>query len=521
MKKLHSSSILITSVIWLIFLGTTFINVGSLDHPFTSNDKINTENIHHKIYSQHFDKNNIVLKFGVLADIHIQGNNRPPSKKFASALKQLLTKANGNLDALLIAGDLTDYGLPSQVSDLKRIMYNSGLNLTKTRFIFALGNHEYYNHQLKGALWKGGYLFRDIFGNKVYKGATRKEIKAGDYHTTVNGYDFIAVNCSQYEGGVKYLSSDINWLKKQLKIAASNHPGKPVFVVSHPMITGTNFGSNEGAYWAGKDLYNVFMNYPQVIYFCGHLHFPENDERSIWQGDFTTIGVGSTFYCSNHPKDDKNGNTFIDIKRGFETDDARETSQGLFVEVDKQSNVKIVRMDFANEEEIKSPWIIPAPQKDKSQLSYYTLQQEIKNLAGISPYFPHDASVKIIYKNNDEFKIMFTQAKDNDMVYSYRISFVGVNTNKILKTISTLSDFYLHAKPEEMASYLTRTIKNADSVLSPFGINYANDYYLNIVAIDCFGKTSKPLISKIINNSTFKNEEKQKSGYSSDFRKNE
>ena len=337
-------------------------------------------------------------------DIHIQGNNRLPSKKFASALKQLIAKANGNLDALLVAGDLTDYGLPSLVTDLKRIMDNCGLNLNKTRFIFALGNHEYYNHQLKGAPWKGGYFFRDIFGDKVYRGATRKEIKAGDYHTTVNGYDFIAVNCERYEGGVKYLNSDINWLKKQLKMAASNHPGKPVFVASHPMIKGTNFGSNEGTYWAGKDLYNVFEKYPQVIYFCGHLHFPENDERSIWQGDFTTIGVGSTFYCSNHPKDDENGSTFIDIKSGFETGDARETSQGLFVEVDKESNVKIIRIDFANKEEIKNPWIIPAPEKDKSQLSYYTPHQEVKNLAGISPYFPYGASVKIDYKNNDEFK---------------------------------------------------------------------------------------------------------------------
>ena len=41
-------------------------------------------------------------------------------------------------------------------------------------------------------------------------------------------------------------------------------------------------------------------------------------------------------------------------------------------------------------------------------------------------------------------KIKFTQAKDNDMVYSYRISFIERNTNKTIKTISTLSDFYLH-----------------------------------------------------------------------------
>jgi hypothetical protein len=238
-----------------------------------------------------FDENNVVIKFAAISDTHMQGTNGIPSQKLATALDQLNNKANGNLDALFVTGDLTDYGLPEQITELKRVFDNSKIDFHKTKFIFAIGNHEYYNHQLKGAVWNGGYLFKDVFGDEVYQGATDQEIKDGDYHAVVNSYDFIAVNCVQYDGGVKYADSDIAWLKDQLKIAAAERPGKPIFVGSHPNITGTNLGSNEGDYWACSDLYDILKNYPQVIYFCGHLHFPENDERSIWQGDFTTIGV--------------------------------------------------------------------------------------------------------------------------------------------------------------------------------------------------------------------------------------
>jgi hypothetical protein len=447
-----------------------------------------------------FDSNNVVLKFAAISDTHMQDSNGTPSKKLAAALDQLNTSANGFLDAVLISGDLTDYGLPKQVVELKRVFDNSKVDLTKTRFVFAIGNHEYYHSQLDGAAWTGGYLFRDVFGDEAYNGATDAEITAGDYHTIVNGYDFIVVNCVQYNGGIKYADSDINWLKTQLVQAAANHPGKPIFVSSHPNITGTNLGSNEGAYWNGSDLYSVFKDYPH-IFFCGHLHFPEQDERSIWQGDFTTVSVGSTYYCSNHSTDDETGNTFIDITSGFETDDALKTSQGLFVEVDKNSNVRINRLDFANKEEIKKPWLIPSPKEDKSHLLYYTPAQEAETFGKTAPAFPTGAAFKELSKNyrlKQKYQFQFTQAIDSDMVYSYQVSFIDKATDTVIKEISTLSDFYLHAKPSEMSSPLVKTIYWADSILAPFGTAYKKEYYVKVVAVNCFGKKSEPIYSNSV-----------------------
>jgi predicted MPP superfamily phosphohydrolase len=451
-----------------------------------------------------FDESNVAIKFAALSDTHIQGTDALPSKKLTSALNQVNTKAGGNLDAIMITGDLTDYGLPEQVTELKRVFDNSKVNLNVTNFIFALGNHEYYNSQLKNAVWNGGYLFKDVFGSQAYKGATDTEIKSGDHHTVINGYHFITVNCAQYDGGVQYLASDIAWLRTQLIAAEADDPGKPIFVGSHPNITGTNLGSNEGAYWNGTDLYAVLKDYPQSIYFCGHLHFPENDERSIWQGDFTTVGLGSVYYGSVQATDE-NGSPYLDITSGNQTTNSMQVSQGLYIEVDKNNNVEITRMDFTNKKDIKTPWIIPSPKADKSQLLYYTPQQEAMN--NTAPSFPAGATIKETSKEFGKYGLEFTQANDNDLVFCYQVSFIDKGTEKVIKQVSTYSDFYYTANPSDMSSTIQKTIYDANTVLAPFSLTYDKAYYIKIVALDSFGLKSVPLISNVIggtssNNST-------------------
>lgn len=440
-----------------------------------------------------FDDNSVVVKFAALSDIHIHGTDGLMSKKFATALDQLNTKADGSLNALMVTGDLTDNGLPDQIQEFKKVIDNSKVDLNKTRFIAALGNHEYYNKN--GAPLTGGYVIKDVFGDQAYQGATDQEIKDGDYSTVVNGYHFIIVNCTKYDGGVAYKDSDIAWLKTQLAAAAADDPSKPIFVGSHPMITGTNLGSNRGTFGAGPDLYTVLKEYPQTVYFAGHLHCPETDERTIWQGDFTTVSVGSLYYCSLD-RTDENGNPFIDIGSDGQTQNSMDASQGLYIEVDKNNNVKITRMDFLNKKDIKNPWIIPSPKADKSNLLYYTPEQEASG--NTAPYFPAGATIKEISKQYSKYKFEFTQAKDNDMVRSYEISFYDKATDKVLKQVSCYSDYYYKPSGADMAPTLVQSIYDADNVLSPFGCSYNKDYYIKIVAVDCFGLKSEPLISDVI-----------------------
>lgn len=482
-----------------LFVLSLALTVNAVLRDNNSDGKVVTS-LQSSLRSFQFDENNIAIKFAAISDIHIKGFNEEPSQKFAAALEQLYFRAGGELDAIFVTGDLTEYGLPEQVTELKRIIDESKVDLNKTKFIFAIGNHDYYNHLNKGVEWTGGYLFKDVFGDKIYFGATNDEIIAGNHHAVVNGYDFIVVNCAKYFGGIDYAESDIIWLKRELKKAAERHPNKTIFVGSHPQIEGTNFGSNGGKFWSSKDLYDVLKDFPQVIYFGGHIHFPENDERSIWQGEFTTVEIASTYYLANYSKDDDNGNRFIDIdKSGFKTFDAHSTpSQGMYIEVDINSNVKITRIDFTYKKIIKDPWIIPSPKEDSSHLLCFTPQREAKIFGKTPPVFPDSGEIKELSKMNGEYKIQLTQATDNDMVYCYQISFVDNAANKIIKTISTLSDFYMYSNPSEMVPLLVKTISKADSVLAPFSLNYPNDYFIKVVAVDCFGLKSLPLVSDVI-----------------------
>lgn len=449
--------------------------------------------------AQTFDSNNIALRFGVMSDTHLQGTEGDPTPKFQSALEQEYNRANGNLDALMITGDITDYGYDSQSKLFATLLLNSKINLDKTRLVICPGNHDYYNAQLQGAAWKGGNFFKQYLGDKVYQGATDDEITNCDYSTVVNGFHFIAVDCSQYTGGVKYTQHDLDWLKSQLDEAVKDDPTKPIFVCSHPMVTDTTFGSSgngANSYWDAPDLGNIFKDYPQVIYFAGHLHRPESDERSIWQGDYTAVGVGSVFYTSMDDTDD-DGFPVVEktSQNGSSLIDAYQQSQGYYVEVDKSGNVRINRVDFAKSKDIKTPWIVPAPKADKSNLLYYTPQQEEKG--NTAPEFPYGTYFKVDSNVNGSYQFEFTQAKDNDEVFDYEFTISDKDTGQVLTKFATYSDFYMCPQPSQMASVLKRYVYEANSIFSPFTITYSKPYLVSMVAVDCFGLKSQPFVTQV------------------------
>jgi Icc-related predicted phosphoesterase len=72
-----------------------------------------------------------VVRIGALADLHC-------SKDSQGQLQPLLAQAAGLVDVLLLAGDLTDYGLPDEARILAREL--SGV---KVPLVGVLGNHDY------------------------------------------------------------------------------------------------------------------------------------------------------------------------------------------------------------------------------------------------------------------------------------------------------------------------------------------------------------------------------------------
>ncbi len=81
-----------------------------------------------------------------MSDTHVRKTTDHTSNRlFENALKAAKTLTGGDLDAILLAGDLIEgYDEPeAEVSRVKELL-EANLDSAKTEFVVATGNHDYY-----------------------------------------------------------------------------------------------------------------------------------------------------------------------------------------------------------------------------------------------------------------------------------------------------------------------------------------------------------------------------------------
>lgn len=379
---------------------------------------------------------------------------------------------------LLVAGDITDYGTPRQIEHLKKII-DAKLK-PETVLVAAIGNHDVHDNMFKSHL--GGLPFYEALGKRMYDGATTDEIAVGNYHRVINGFHFLTLAHHDYHSG-KSEQEDLDWLRGQLEKATADTPDRPVFLALHPVLHNTIFGSDEGLYWRTDNLSDLLRDFPQVMAFSGHLHFPLNDERIIFQDGFTAVGTAAVYYGSL-PSEYK-GHKFIEIVYGFEPYDCDIVSQALIVEVDVHGTTRLRRFDLTNNAEIRQPWIVPPVSTGKQP--YLWTARCAKNKA---PQFPDGAYVQVTSFSESRITFTFPAAADDDMVCSYKVSFTPRDDGET-RTIMTYSDFYRHPKVEDMSETVTRTVTKKDLQCDTL----ASSYLITVRALDSFGAFSKPIVN--------------------------
>lgn len=423
-----------------------------------------------------FDESTVCMRFAVVSDLHMHDVSFSASNlKFARTLGQLYAAAGGRLDALVIAGDITDWGTEEQIRQFDSVI-RSKLK-PETVLIAALGNHDVQDNY--NVYKRGGKPFYKILGNRMYAGAAPEEIAVGNYHRVIHGMHFIALTLRDYHSG-KHETEDLVWLRCQLEKAQEDSPGNRIFLATHPVIPDTVYGSNEGTYWHSTNLAEVLKDYPQTVVFSGHLHYPLNDERIIYQDGYTAVGTSAVYYGSLHPK--YKGVSYIEINSGMEPYDSQVISQGLIVEVDGQGATRIRRYDFTADREIKQPWILPPVM---SGLQPYAAEAR-RSLCN-PPRFPEGAAVKIISFSPTRMRIKFPAAFDEDMVNSYEVTLRSGNGE--IGQVMTYSDFYHHAKVEDMSRTVERVItaKNIGREI------FEPAYTVEVRAMNSFGVFSEPI----------------------------
>jgi 3',5'-cyclic AMP phosphodiesterase CpdA len=423
------------------------------------------------------------LRFGVISDVHVGSKERgaaayPNADRLRKALKWYGNQ-NG-VEALAIVGDITDNGSPAQWDEFIATWNAHKGNL---RLIAVMGNHDAYASAGK----------QDFSAANTFETKTGQKVNA---HYVLKGYHFIVINGGR-EGyierantenpltpGERNNTTDENnpfyaaikdWTIAEIEKAVAAAPNKPVFLLLHHPLKNTFYAADEW-YTAtfGDGETGILNKYPQVVAFGGHIHTPNNDPRSIWQGGYTAVNTATLHYVEmeltaaagrgtaqylgdSHDGITTNAYPKHPVVRTAATSNDQYVgtykcgprAQGMIVSV-KGSVVTIDNYDFdvstgptENVEKIPQQWTF-----DIAQPANFPYTNALRERQKTAPIFDAAAAtdaaivnkIKIDSVGDSSVTITFEQATipppnlGNEVVHSYRFEFYNITDGGILQT---------------------------------------------------------------------------------------
>lgn len=393
------------------------------------------------------------LKFGVISDLHIHADMETGVD---TNLVTMLTKfKNENVDVVLITGDVATTGLKEEYDKFLAIWDSVFPDPDAAPVRLALtGNHEFE---------------QAIFGREEVQDVYDKYMAAYGYDTVnwnvvVNGYHFIGMNSEGSAVDGLYTAATADWLREQLDAAVAENPYRPIFVAAHQTLPNTTYGSKWGSSKT-QALYDVLKDYPQVVYFAGHSHYPTENERSIYQNLFTAIDVTSMQYISNEEG----------------TPSAAYSAQGgLLVTVEgvnKQIVVDRYRINGDSVKKVKNSWKLSLPLK-KSTFAYTEARKDERS----APTFADGAAVQVSNLTVNSLKITFPSASHDDYVQGYTVYIKEKGSGNVVTSKYFVSDFWLDM--DNMAAEQSTSIS---------GLLPNMDYIVEVTAVESFGLESDPI----------------------------
>ena len=436
-----------------------------------------------------FDESKIALSLAAISDVHIEGSSDAYANKFTSALNQLKVKAaesdaNG-IDGVMVVGDLIQRAEITMAQNFKAL-YEDVFKPTEVPMIYTVGNHDMNpKYDWTPSTVAQSVAMANTFGDDYFKtdidNTMRNNYEAR--HCVIGGYHILAVTPNG-DQPITYSPNVITWLDQQLDAITKTDPNRYVIVLTHPMIYNTIYGSLLGEdggvwtstlpnYWATRVLTGVLEKYPQVVSFHGHLHFPINDPRSLWQGKWTALGCGSTRYMAIEPAGWEGISSTPTVMN-----DANNFSQGYLVQFDVNGNMRIVKMDFFNNGTIGEPYVMQYPDAAGANLAKYN--NVTRKAANQAPTMSTIEAKDV--KDNEAASVTFAAGKDDEFVHHYVITLS--KGGNVVATKKILADFYLHPNTSEMKSSWTYG----------FGtLSESGQYTVTVVAVDSWDAESAPV----------------------------
>ena len=433
------------------------------------------------------------LRFGVVSDIHV---TTPKSCRMLE--RSLVSFRRRGVDAVMIPGDLTDWGLKSGLVYIKRT-WDKVFGGTSVVPLFCTGNHDFdgwWYGDMTMEMHANGYSEEDRLcnlkkepGEKLGKGWTEVFGEPFDWIRcrTVKGYDFVS---AEFEAkGSTHLAA---WMKAN---GGRFGNGRPFFFFQHLPIKGTT-GDSMGSADRGVAK-PVLDQFPNCVAFTGHTHRPFIDERQIWQGNFTAIGTPSLSYAGlpgDQPHENGSGDRKGKSAQAMQIVPVRRDLRGGegFVVSVWSDKIVVERHDMEEDEAGAPAWVIPLPLGKAAK----PFADGARNGSEPTPRFPAGAGLDIETRNTENraghwtivMNCEFPSAvmPSGSRVFDYEIRAVPTDGSKPL-----VKYFYSPAYAK-MAKF--------EPARQRFWFDVAElpqdrEYVIEVRARNCFGGRSAPLVS--------------------------
>jgi len=473
------------------------------------------------------------LRFGVVSDIHItkigadekmeeRGNNLT----FKHTLEWFRSQ---NVDAVMIAGDMADNGMVEQMEAVAQAWYAvfpgdrypDGRPIEK---VFVIGNHDYHGYlygrhaekRFPDMSERVKHVLRSDFAtrwkrifNEDYTRFYRKEIK---------GYTFLGQHWDDGKGmETAYGSCDFGAeLQAFLAVKGGTlDPSLPFFYVQHPHPKDTCYGPWAWGHDSGK-VTAALAAYPNAIAFSGHSHYSLTDERSMWQGAFTSVGTSSLRY-TGMPYDEclpiGYENTSTEGKLGWRYDAAKlmprfaagDCRQGMLWSV-YDDCIVVRRREFLSNLDVGDDWVLPLPSAEPKPFAFAERAKKFR-----APSFPagaklavstvqaksrggnsRDGKESVPSVEKSAFKVVAPAVVADRNARLYKLEFVAESKAGTKKTKLIMPEGFNHAVGHAKASAPSFCLFARDE--------FKGEVRFTVTPFNCFGARGTPLVSDWVAN---------------------
>lgn len=452
------------------------------------------------------------VRFGVISDVHI----REPGDE-RHLLDALRFFRERGADGVMVAGDIADQGRISQLKIFADAWYSvfpddRGLGGQKVEKLFIYGNHDIWGATNDPELAKrrDGIGYDDARPARVWEELFH-EPYSDFWIKNVKGYSFIGGHWTKKDN-FDGLDAFLRAHEKELD------PSKPFFYTQHAHPKDTCYGAWAWGHDNGEST-RALSRFPNAVAFSGHSHYTLTDDRSIWQGAFTSINTSSMKYSSRdyslrdniaginscgyqgekgrpkpHPRvyvgrwqdADMGGSRDVNLMQG---------RQGMLVSVYDDS-VTIERREFFTGHSLGDDWVIPLPVEAGKKPYAYDAQARRK----VAPEFGADAKVAVSFVEDENkdigraVQIDCPRAEDRGgcRVFDYEVTATLVEDDVDIVQVQRrfiAPDFFL---PPE------RRIPSCRFRLALADLKLKGRYRFGVTPVESFGKKGRTIWSELV-----------------------